>query len=114
MPWVAASGAAPPLLLLCFVGQGDLDALLRVLAEFEGFDALGEIEEVRLYRRKIELGALQEPQRRGPDAGRTDRALDGQRLALDLAKLGRNLAADADAHKGDAPTDARIVENRRQ
>jgi hypothetical protein len=53
------SGAALLLSLrflsLRFVGQSDFDALLRILSEFEGFDALGEIEEVRLNRRKIEL-----------------------------------------------------------
>src|SRR6478735_6780347 len=101
-------------LSLRFVGQSDFDALLRILSEFEGFDALGEIEEVRLNRRKIELGAGEEPHSRWPDAGRTDRALDGERLALNLAQLDRNLAADADADKGNAPAGAHIIKHRRQ
>src|SRR4029077_12752472 len=113
MTWFVGSGAAP-LWYLRFVGQSHLDALLRILSEFEGFDTLGEIEEVRLNRREIELGAGQEPQSRGPNARRTDRALDGQRLSLNLAELDRNLAADADADKGNAPTDAHIIEHRRQ
>src|SRR5580692_9633112 len=99
MTWFVPFGAAP-LLSLGFVGQRHLDALFRILSELEGFDALGEIEEVGLNRRKIELGPGQEPQSRRPNAGRTDRAFDGQRLALNLAELDRNLAADADADKG--------------
>src|SRR4029077_5345923 len=110
---VRCSGAAP-LWSLRFVGQSHLDALLRILSKFEGFDTLGEIEEVRLNRRQIELGARENPQSRGPSAGRADRALDGQRLSLNLAELDRNLAADADADKGNAPTDAHIIEHRRQ
>src|SRR4029077_17433700 len=112
------SGAALLLSLrflsLRFVGQSDFDALLRILSEFEGFDALGEIEEVRLNRRKIELGAGEEPHSRWPDAGRTDRALDGERLALNLGQLDRNLGADANADKGNAPAGAHIIKHRRQ
>src|SRR5579871_691923 len=78
---------ATPILSLRIVGQSHLDALVWILSEFEGFDAPGEIEEVCLNRGKIELGAGQEPQSRRPNAGRTDRALDGQRLALNLADL---------------------------
>src|SRR6476646_9254454 len=103
MTWFVCSGAAP-LLSLRFVGQSHLDALLRILSEFEGFDALGEIEEVRLNRRDIELGAGQEPQSRGPNARRTDRALDGQRLSLNLAEVDRHLAADAFFDNDTAPT----------
>jgi hypothetical protein len=47
-------------LFLRRVGQSHLDALLGILSEFEGFDAFGEIEEVRLNRRKIEFGAGKE------------------------------------------------------
>jgi hypothetical protein len=94
--------------------QGDLDALLRIFPEFESFDAHGEIEKVRLNRRKIELGAGQESQRRRPNAGRADRALDGQRLALNLTEFDRNLAADADADESYTSADTRIVEHRRQ
>src|SRR6516164_10085081 len=95
------------------VGQGHLDALLRVLSELEGFDAFGEIEKVRLDRRKIELGAGEEAQSGRPHAGRTDRAPDSEGFALNLAELDGNLAPDADAHKGHASTDARIIEHRR-
>src|SRR6476619_7365361 len=101
-------------LSLRFVGQSDFDALLRILSEFEGFDALGEIEEVRMNRRKIELCAGEEPHSRWPDAGRTDRALDGERLALIFAELVRILAADADADKGNAPAGAYIIKLRGQ
>ena len=82
MSWFVASGAA--LFSLSCVGQSHFDALLRILSEFEGFDAFGEVEEVRLNRRKIELGAGEEAQGRRPNAGRADRALDGERLALKL------------------------------
>ena len=69
---------------------------------------------MRLNRRKIELGAGEEAQGRRPNAGRADRALDGERLALNFAELDWYLASDADAHKGHASSDTRIVEHRRQ
>src|SRR6516225_5404376 len=84
------------------VGQSYFDALLRILSEFEGFDTFGEIEEVGLDRREIELGAGEEAQRRRPNAGRSDRALDGEGLSLNLAEFDRNLAADTDAYEGNA------------
>src|ERR1700722_5725479 len=87
-------------LSLRFVGQSDFDALLRILAEFEGFDALGEIEKVRLNRRKIELGAGEKPHGRRPNTRRADGAFDGDRLALNFAELHRDFSSDADADKG--------------
>src|SRR3984957_15294702 len=113
MTWFVPSGAAP-LFSLRFVGQSHLDALLRILSEFEGFDALGEIKEVGLDWRQVQLCSRQKAHCRWPNAWRTDRALDGQRLALDLAELDRNLAADADADESHTPTGAYIIEHRRQ
>src|SRR3954452_10430500 len=96
------------------IGQRDLDASRRILAELECLDSLGQVEEMGLNRREIEFGPRQEPQTRRPYAGRADRALDGQRLALDLSELDRNLAADADADESDATTGPRIIEHGRQ
>ena len=54
-----------------------------------GIKAPQEIEEMRLDRREVEPGALEETQRRGPNAGRADGALYGEPLALHLAHLHR-------------------------
>src|SRR5262252_10745383 len=76
------------------VGQRDLDAGGWVLAELESLDPVGQVEEMSLDRRQIQPGLRQEAQGRRPYAGGADRTLDGQRFALDLAELDRNLAAN--------------------
>ena len=51
-----ASGAVPRFSLRR-VGQRYFDALLRILTEVKGLNALGKIKKMRLNRRKVELGS---------------------------------------------------------
>src|ERR1700677_3995037 len=72
LPWFACREARA---LRRLVVNRDLDALVRLLAEFESLDRIRQGEVVRLDRREINPGLLQETDRRRPDAGRTDAPL---------------------------------------
>src|SRR5260370_18966547 len=80
-----------------FVVKRDLDALVGLLAEFESLDRIRQREVVRLDRREVNPGPFQEADRRWPNAGRTDAALQREITHLDIAELRRNHAADVDS-----------------
>src|SRR5690348_339363 len=102
---LTSPGARKTAAFMTAPSRGDLDVHLDVARaqrrRLERFRCLVQRIASGHDRGGVDDAAGQEPDRLRPDARRADDATDAQRLRLDQAELGRDLAADVDADVDD-------------